>query len=73
MASLNPALPLDSHVQSYAEVLENKLCEFPRSLKPRAIAGVGLPLLTAVTGGLSGSQIHTTSMLSKQDVAHRRQ
>jgi hypothetical protein len=31
MASRNPALPLDSHVQSHAEVLKNKLCEFPRS------------------------------------------
>jgi hypothetical protein len=31
MASRNPALPLDSHVQSHAEVLKNSLCEFPRS------------------------------------------
>jgi hypothetical protein len=31
MASRNRALPLDSHVQSHAEVLKNKLCEFPRS------------------------------------------
>ena len=31
MASRNPALPLDSHVQSHAEVFKNKLCEFPRS------------------------------------------
>ena len=31
MTSRNPALPLDSHVQSHAEVLKNKLCEFPRS------------------------------------------
>jgi hypothetical protein len=31
MASRNPALPLDSHVQSLAEVLKNKLSEFPRS------------------------------------------
>jgi hypothetical protein len=31
MASRNPALPLDSHVQSHAEVFKNELCEFPRS------------------------------------------
>jgi hypothetical protein len=31
IASRNPALPLDSHVQSHAEVLKNKLCEFLRS------------------------------------------
>ena len=31
MASRNPALPSDSHVQSHAEVFKNKLCEFPRS------------------------------------------
>ena len=31
MASRNPALPPDSHVQSHAEVFKNKLCEFPRS------------------------------------------
>jgi hypothetical protein len=31
MASRNPALPLDSHVQSHAEVLKNKLCELPRA------------------------------------------
>jgi hypothetical protein len=31
MASRNPALPFESHVQSHAEVLKNKLCEFPRS------------------------------------------
>jgi hypothetical protein len=31
MASRNPALPLDSHVQSHEEVFKNELCEFPRS------------------------------------------
>jgi hypothetical protein len=31
MAPRIPALPLDSHVRSHAEVFKNKLCEFPRS------------------------------------------
>ena len=31
MASRNPALPLDSHVQSHAEVFKNELREFLHS------------------------------------------
>jgi hypothetical protein len=37
MASRNLVLPLDSHVQSHAEVLKNKLCEFPAPLEARAM------------------------------------
>jgi hypothetical protein len=39
MTSRNPALPLDSHVQSHAEVFKNKLCEFHALLIARAIVG----------------------------------
>jgi hypothetical protein len=39
MASRDPALPLDSHVQSHAEALKNKLCEFPCCPVAREIAG----------------------------------
>jgi hypothetical protein len=36
MASRNPALPLDSHLQSHAEVFKNELCEFHAPLIARA-------------------------------------
>jgi hypothetical protein len=43
MASRKPALPLDSHIQSHAEVFKNELCEFPRSPhgERSRVAGLG--------------------------------
>jgi hypothetical protein len=58
MASRNPALPLDSHVQSHAEVLKNKLCEFPRSRRTARDRRWldSTPKLTVVTGRCPASE-----------------
>jgi predicted butyrate kinase (DUF1464 family) len=58
MASRNPALPLNSHVQSHAEVYKNKLCDSHAALVARAIAGGWTRLVEGIRDRrLQGNQI----------------
>jgi hypothetical protein len=63
MASRNPALPLDSHVQSDAEVLKNKLFEFlhsPRSESDRRWLDLTLKRLSRAAGFRHLNQVRGT-------------